>query len=93
MYELVNKTLRAYLVERCGEQRWEAIRAKADIEVEAFVRMQAYLDEVTYALAAPASQQVRAQAQRSNPSSSFLRCPHPRPRRQLTRPRLGERHV
>ncbi len=56
MYGLVNKAVEDLVVTKFGEPTWEAIRAKAGVEVEAFVSMGAYDDSVTYKLVGAASE-------------------------------------
>lgn len=56
MYGLVNKAVEDLVVSRFGEPTWEAIKEKAGVDVEAFISMQGYPDEVTYNLVAAASE-------------------------------------
>ena len=56
MYGLVNKAIEELVCARFGEESWEAIRRKADIDVEAFLSMDAYPDDVTYKLVGAASE-------------------------------------
>jgi hypothetical protein len=56
MYGMVNKGLRAFALSLGGEDAWQAIRAKAEVEPDRFVSMQAYPDAMTYALATAAAE-------------------------------------
>ena len=56
MYGLVNKAIEDLVCARFGEESWEAIRRKADIDIEVFVCMDAYPDDVTYKLVGAASE-------------------------------------
>ncbi|MDP6699922.1 MAG: heme NO-binding domain-containing protein [Candidatus Latescibacteria bacterium] len=50
MYGLVNIAIRDMVIEGYGVKTWDAIRRKAGVEVDNFVSMQDYPDEVTYKL-------------------------------------------
>ena len=50
MYGLVNIAIRDMVIEGYGVKTWDAIRRKAGVEVDNFVSMQNYPDEVTYKL-------------------------------------------
>jgi Haem-NO-binding len=56
MYGLVNKGIEDLVVSRFGEPSWEAIKKQAGVDVDAFVSMEAYSDEVTYKLVGAASE-------------------------------------
>ena len=56
MYGLVNKALEDLVCGRFGADAWENIKRKADVEVDVFVRMDSYADDVTYKLVAAASE-------------------------------------
>jgi hypothetical protein len=56
MYGLVNKGIEDLIVSRFGEPCWEAIKRQAGVDVDAFVSMEAYSDEVTYRLIGAASE-------------------------------------
>ena len=55
MHGLVNQAIRDLAVGLGGEQMWLDIRSSAGVDVEAFVNMQAYPDDVTYRLVEAAS--------------------------------------
>jgi len=56
MYGLVNKALCEMVTRGYGEATWERIRAQAGVEVEVFISMDPYPDELTYQLVGAASQ-------------------------------------
>lgn len=56
MYGLVNKAVWDLVVTQFGEEKWQEIRQKAGIEVESFVCMNSYPDEVTYNLVGAAGE-------------------------------------
>jgi len=55
MHGLVNQAIRDLAVKVGGEQLWLDIKSRAAVDVEVFVSMQAYPDEVTYSLVEAAS--------------------------------------
>lgn len=55
MYGLVNKAIEDLVVTQFGEDKWEAIKAKAGVDVEVFVSNEVYPDEITYDLVGAAS--------------------------------------
>jgi hypothetical protein len=55
MHGLVNQAIRELAEKLGGEELWLRIRADAAVDVEAFVAMEAYPDEVTYRLVDAAS--------------------------------------
>ena len=42
MYGLVNKAVQDLIVTQFGENKWEAIKEEAEIDIESFVSMNAY---------------------------------------------------
>lgn len=54
MYGLVNRAIEELVCNNFGEESWEAIRTEAGIDIEAFICMEPYPDEVTYKLVAAA---------------------------------------
>lgn len=56
MYGLVNKAIEDLVCARFGQETWEAIKRKADVDIDAFVSMNAYSDDVTYRLVGAASE-------------------------------------
>lgn len=55
MYGLVNKAIEDLISERFGLETWDRIKQDAGVEVEAFISMSDYPDEVTYNLVGAAS--------------------------------------
>ena len=56
MYGLVNKAIEDLVCSRFGKESWEAIKRKADVDIEVFVSMDTYPDDVTYKLVGAASE-------------------------------------
>lgn len=50
MYGLVNRALQEFICTRHGEASWQTLKAKAGVDIELFVRMESYPDDVTYRL-------------------------------------------
>lgn len=55
MYGLVNKAVEQMVCHQFGEATWEAIKAEAGVDVDAFISMEGYPDEITYRLVNAAS--------------------------------------
>ncbi len=55
MFGLVNKGLEDMVCSQYGEEIWEEIKSKAEVEIEAFISMDAYPDDITYRLVDAAS--------------------------------------
>lgn len=55
MYGLVNKAIEGMVYHRFGEDTWEKIKQKAEIDIDAFITMEAYPDDVTHRLVQAAS--------------------------------------
>lgn len=64
MYGLVNQAIEDLVRANHGDGTWEAIKRKAGVDVEAFVAMESYPDEVTYGLVAAASEVLGTPADR-----------------------------
>lgn len=56
MYGLVNKAIEDMICHRFGYDTWQTIKHEAGVEIDAFVSLDAYPDEITYQLAGAASQ-------------------------------------
>lgn len=56
MYGLVNRAIQKLVTTQFGADAWEAIKAKAGIDIPLFVGMKTYPDEVTYGLVDAASE-------------------------------------
>ncbi|MEC4814883.1 MAG: heme NO-binding domain-containing protein [Scytonema sp. PMC 1069.18] len=55
MYGLVNKAIQEMVCSRFGEDTWATIKHKADIDIDAFISMESYPDDITYQLVHAAS--------------------------------------
>jgi hypothetical protein len=55
MYGLVNKAIHDMVVTHFGEETWKKIQNQAQIEVDAFISMESYPDDVTHRLVKAAS--------------------------------------
>ena len=56
MYGLANKALEQLVTSRFGEEAWETVKRNAGVDVDVFVSMEAYPDDVTYKLVRSASE-------------------------------------
>ena len=56
MYGIVNKAIQGLIVENFGEEAWQKVKDKSGVDVEAFLSNNSYPDEMTYKLAAAASE-------------------------------------
>jgi hypothetical protein len=56
MYGLVNKAVQDLVCSRFGEDTWQAIKRKANVDDAMFVSMEAYPDQITYNLVGAASE-------------------------------------
>ena len=56
MYGLVNKAVQDLVCSRFGEETWQAIKRKANVDDAMFVSMEAYPDPITYSLVGAASE-------------------------------------
>ena len=50
MYGLVNQAMEELVVSHHGEAKWEAIKARAGVDVDVFISNESYPDELTYRL-------------------------------------------
>ncbi|MGQ0709462.1 MAG: heme NO-binding domain-containing protein [Rhodoferax sp.] len=55
MYGLVNRALEELVRREYGDAQWERIKAHADVDIEVFIRMDDYPDDISYRLVASAS--------------------------------------
>lgn len=55
MYGLVNKAIEDMVCTQFGEEVWQEIRKKADLDIDSFISMEAYPDDVTHRLVRSAS--------------------------------------
>jgi hypothetical protein len=56
MYGMVNKAIEEMVCETHGQDTWEAIKAKANVDVDVFISNEGYPDDYTYRLVAAASE-------------------------------------
>ena len=56
MYGLINKAIEDLVLTEFGEEPWEKIKIKANVQVETFLAMESYPDEITYNLVGAAAQ-------------------------------------
>ncbi|PON19691.1 hypothetical protein C2W62_01480 [Candidatus Entotheonella serta] len=56
MYGLVNKAIAELVCDRYGEETWDIIKEKADVDIDAFISMDSYDDEVSYKLVGATSE-------------------------------------
>ncbi|MEI6877505.1 MAG: heme NO-binding domain-containing protein [Planctomycetota bacterium] len=56
MHGMINKSIEDLVTINFGADKWEAIKAKAGIKVEAFVSNESYPDEMTYGLVGAATE-------------------------------------
>ena len=56
MYGLVNRALEEMMRKTHGDATWEKIKERAGVDIEVFVRMDAYPDDITYKLDGAASE-------------------------------------
>ena len=63
MYGLVNRAPQDLVCSRFGEDTWETIKRNAGVDIDVFVSMEAYPDDVTYKLVKAASEIVGLDAE------------------------------
>lgn len=56
MYGLVNKAIEDMVCNHFGEETWQAIKQQAAIDVDTFISMEGYPDDITHRLVKAASQ-------------------------------------
>jgi hypothetical protein len=59
MYGLVNKAIVDLVQSRFGPETWERIRQRAGVELDDFVSLESYPDELTYGLVSAACQELK----------------------------------
>lgn len=67
MYGLVNKAVQGLVIDNYGEETWDKIRERANVDVEMFISNESYKDSLTYDLLVAASEIV------NQPASELLR--------------------
>jgi Haem-NO-binding len=63
MYGLVNKAIEQMVCTHFGQETWEQIRQKAEVDVELFLSMEGYPDDITHRLVRAASEVLDLSAQ------------------------------
>ncbi|MFN8495809.1 MAG: heme NO-binding domain-containing protein [Caldilineaceae bacterium] len=63
MYGLVNRAIEELICTQFGEATWDMVKTKASLDIEAFVSMEPYPDEVTYKLVDAASHVLKLPAE------------------------------
>jgi hypothetical protein len=58
MYGLVNKAIEDMVLRQFGEEAWERIKTRAELDVAVFVSMQSYPDDLTHRLVRAASEEL-----------------------------------
>ncbi|MEY4594144.1 MAG: hypothetical protein RIQ47_554 [Bacteroidota bacterium] len=58
MYGIVNKAVEELITDNFGEEKWEAVRQRAGIDVDFFISTEPYDDDITYKLAVAASHEL-----------------------------------
>jgi hypothetical protein len=58
MYGLVNRAVEDLISERFGPEAWERIKQRAGLDIDLFISMDAYPDDVTYRLVGAASEEL-----------------------------------
>lgn len=56
MYGLVNKAVQDLIVTQFGQDKWEAVKEKAGIDIDTFLSMKSYPDDITYSLVGAAAE-------------------------------------
>jgi hypothetical protein len=67
MYGLVNEAVQGLVIENRGEETWDNIKERANVDVEMFISHESYKDSLTYDLLVTASEIV------NQPASKLLR--------------------
>jgi hypothetical protein len=62
MYGLVNKAFEQFVRQRYGDDRWQKIRKTSNLEVEIFLNMQPYPDQISYQLVSAMSEELKLPA-------------------------------
>ncbi len=56
MYGMVNKAIQDLVTIQFGEDKWEAVKRKAGVEIDSFISNEGYPDSLTYGLVGAASE-------------------------------------
>jgi heme-NO-binding protein len=63
MYGLVNKAVVDLVTSKFGQDAWNKIKQKAEVDIDVFVSMDAYPDDITYRLVGAASEVLKIPAE------------------------------
>ena len=58
MYGMVTKAIGEMVIDRFGEDAWDEVKRKADVDVDVFISNDGYPDEMTYRLVGAASERL-----------------------------------
>ncbi|MEH2323252.1 MAG: heme NO-binding domain-containing protein [Nostoc sp.] len=58
MYGLINKAIQDMVCDRFGEETWQTIKQKAEVQIDDFLRMESYPDDLTHKLVKATSEVV-----------------------------------
>lgn len=58
MYGIVNKAIEDLVIANFGEQKWEAIKERSNIDIDFFISSEPYDDDVTFKLAVAVSEEM-----------------------------------
>lgn len=56
MYGIVNKAIQDLVIDNFGEDKWEKVKEKSEVDVDYFLSNEPYDDDITYKLAGAASE-------------------------------------
>jgi hypothetical protein len=59
MYGIVNKAIEELVIANFGEDKWELIKQKSDIDIDYFISTEPYDDSITYKLAQTISSEMK----------------------------------
>ncbi|NHN37217.1 guanylyl cyclase [Pseudomaricurvus alcaniphilus] len=63
MYGLINKSLKSMVIDHHGQELWQQILSTSGVDLDSFVSMQRYDDQVTYALVGATSEVLKTPAE------------------------------
>lgn len=59
MYGIINKSIQELVIENFGEEKWEVIKERSNINVDFFISSEPYDDDITYKLAIAISDEMK----------------------------------
>ena len=59
MYGIVNKSIEDLVITNFGEDKWEAVKERSQIDVDFFISNEPYNDDITYKLAGAISEEMK----------------------------------